>query len=174
MYTTSVPDQFRTLSRSFFRCRIHAVVNATAANLLLYGFAKPQAPFCHPLDTFENVQFSIRTLYKQYGGEVQCLTDSTRCRPLTFRAIFDFDYFLVWCWIEQFGCGDGLKMMTNSVKKQEQVTTGNNNKQKKNHKDGEKKTFAKMSIGEKVRHLREVVTVEPVMGKYKNTFSERT
>lgn len=57
-------------------------------------------------------------------------------------------------------------MVTNGVKKQEQVTTTANNKQNnKGDKNGEKKTFAKMSIGEKVRHLREVVTVEPVMGK---------
>lgn len=59
-------------------------------------------------------------------------------------------------------------MMTNGAKKQEQVTTTTTtvNKQKKN-KDGEKKTFSKMSIGEKIRHLREVITVEPVMGKCK-------
>lgn len=54
-------------------------------------------------------------------------------------------------------------MMTNGVKKQEQVT--GNKQNNKNSKDGEKKTFAKMSVGEKVRHLREVVTVEPVMGE---------
>lgn len=123
------------------------------------------APFCH---TTRSRMCNFR--YEHYiNNMVARFSIWPTARQFTIYNSWRFltRFFLFRSYLLKFGNGDGFKMVTNGVKKQEQVTTTANNKQNnKGDKNGEKKTFAKMSVGEKVRHLREVVTVEPVMGKF--------